>query len=130
MQPRENSRRYLKEMGAAMLLYVAATFAMGWLVRQLPEASNWRYLAAAIPVLPVIGALWAIIHFVLRSDELMQRIQMMAAVITLGTIIIACVALGFLQSWAGFPTFSAFYIVMAGILIWGCLPALLARRYA
>ena len=129
MQPKENTRRYRREMSGAMILYVLATLAMGYLVRQLPDASLWRVVAALVPVLPILGALWAVVRFVLRADELMQRIQMMSAVISLGVIIIVCVALGFLQSWAGFPAFSSFYVAMGGIVLWGILPGILMRRY-
>lgn len=129
MQPKENGKIYLKEFGSAMLLYVAATLGMGFWERTLADDSMLRFVAAMVPVIPVLLAFWAIVRFIRRSDEMMRQVQLMAAVMTLGITIVGCIALGFLQAWANLPNFSAFYIAMFAIFAWGMLQGVVMRRF-
>lgn len=129
MQPKENGKRYLKEFGGAALLYTVTTLGMGYWVRTLEDDSILRFVAALVPVIPILLGFWAIVRFIRNSDEMMRQVQMMAAVMTLGITIIGCIALGFLQAWANLPNFSAFYVAMFAIFAWGMLQGLVMRRY-
>ena len=129
MQPKENGRIYFKEMGLAALLYTVVTLGTGFTVRQLAEGSPWRIVLALLPVIPILLGLRAIARFVRRSDELQQKIQMIAAMTSLGVILVGCIAIGFLQAYAGFPTFSLFWIAMFGILFWGLMQGVVTRRF-
>jgi hypothetical protein len=89
------TRRYVREFGGAMLLYVVLLLPAAWALRNL-DATWARATLALLPVLAMAAASRAILRFVRDSDELQRRIQLEAFALAALVLCMACFALGML----------------------------------
>jgi hypothetical protein len=121
------SRRYLVEFGTAMAAYVVVLLACAWVLNTYPDG-RWRYAVAALPVLPVIGVLWAVQRAVARMDELQRRMQLEgAAFAAVGTGVLTF-TYGFLEG-VGLPHLSYVWVLPLMFALWGVGSALAGRRF-
>jgi len=69
-----SERRYLLRLAIFMALYVALLFPVNWAIRhgQMP-AGAWLYAAAALPALPVLGAIWSMLRFLTEEEDEYRR---------------------------------------------------------
>jgi hypothetical protein len=127
---RYTKKRYRTHVLVLMSVYVPLMFLEWPYVR---HASNlpWKIVLALVPVVPVVLVIWLMAKRVMHSDELEQRLHLMALSIATATICSLCLIGGFLAA--------AGAIVLDGdVLIW-VAPALsflygithhwLGRRY-
>lgn len=77
---RQVQKRYLREFLPAMLGYVAAILACGWLLKgPLVDAGpGLRGMISLLPVLPIAFVLRAIVRVIRDNDELQRRIDLEA----------------------------------------------------
>ena len=123
------ARRYFIEIGVSSTLYVITTLGSGALARSLEDGDPYRILIALIPVIPAGMMLLSVVRFVVRSDELMQRIHMQGAMAAAIGMMMFSITYGFLESWAGFPPMNPIWVAMLGILIWGFGGMFVQRQY-
>lgn len=121
-------RAYMRELGVAMVVYVALLVAANKLGRPMPDGA----LRTAILLTPMIGfglAIWAIARHLGRIDEYMRR--NLLETFAIGAAITAAVTFsyGFLET-AGFPRLSMFAVWPVMGASWGlvCVVRLLRKR--
>jgi len=118
-------RRYLFELGGAMLAYALVLFAS---IRLLQTGRFEGAAAAAVallPVLPCLAACWAILRQFRRLDELQMRMQLEALGFSFAGTAMLSFGYGFLEG-VGWRPLSMFFVwpVMAGLwLVGGVLAA-------
>lgn len=120
--PQETSsgRRYMLELGGAMLLYAVVLLpAVAW-VRGNP-ASALRWAVGLIPLLPALLAAWAVLRFFRRMDELGRKKLTEGLAFAFAASALFVLTLGFLQV-AGLPSLSVWWIWVGMGAFWlvGC----------
>jgi hypothetical protein len=126
---RANSRRYTIEIISAAVIYTIATLSVGTIVRKLPEDSIWRIPLSLLPALAAIAMVLAVVRYVMRSDEMQQRVYGIGAIITLVMTIAISFTWGFLENYGGLPPINIFYIGMFGVVGWALSAMWVSRRY-
>lgn len=98
MRPVE--KRYLREFTPAMLGYVAAILACGWLLEgPLAGAPSWsRGVVSLLPVLPIALVVRAIVRVIRDNDELQRRIELEAIAVATMVVGVGYFTLGLLAS--------------------------------
>lgn len=123
-------RNYGIQMGLSMgIAYPICLFGAITIIKRNPEAW-WIPLLALAPMIPILFALGAILRFLDRMDELQRRIQLTALAMAAGGVTIVSLTYGFLESLAGFPKLSWFWIwpILCGFWMIGLIFA--QRKYA
>ena len=126
------ARRYRREFGIAMTLYVASVFLGGGSVVFIAvnEHPDWlRIPFALLPLVPSFMALRAYLTFYRDMDELQRRINSEAIIIATGVVGMGSFAYGFLESWAKAPHVPLIWVMPAIIAAWGFALAIVTRRY-
>lgn len=113
---RAAGRRYMREFMPAIIAYMALVFAAPWLMQQV-HAAPLKVLVALLPVVPVAFVMRAMLHLLLGSDELEQKLQLQAISIAAMTVALLSFAAAFLESAGLLP--------LKNPLIW-VLPAMFA----
>jgi hypothetical protein len=106
---------YRRNVLLAMLVYVAVVVLVWPLARTTP-AVPLKALLALAPVVPMSVALWIIARHIMRSDELQQRVHLVAMSVATGVVSVASLAGGFLCA-------SGVIALDGDVLIW-VMPAL------
>jgi hypothetical protein len=117
MLERDIKRRYFRELGGALAIYVAVLFGSLTLAKGI-DSEAVRTLLLLAPLIPVVLAVWAIARQFRRMDEFV-RLQSLesvaiAAAITAGWTL----TYGFLEN-AGFPKLSMFWVWPVMGSVWG-----------
>lgn len=121
------TRTYLKEFGGAMLAYAILLPLSFGLIQAHPTAP-WRIPVVLVPVVPIGLALWALLRFVARMDELQRRIQFEALVVAAGGTVVLTFAYGTLQN-VGLPPLNLMFITPLLVVLWSLGLALASWRY-
>ncbi len=122
MHEKRVNRIYLRELGGALLVYVAILMAAIQFGRPMEEGVL-RTLVLASPMIGFCLAVWAVARHVRRVDEFIRQSTLetlaIAAAVTAGLSF----TYGFLET-AGYPKLSMFTVwpVMGGV--WGALACL------
>ena len=115
MNQHQAKRRYFKELGIALALYVVLLAAALWLSLDMPSGML-RTVVLLTPMLAFLLALRAVVRAVRRSDEFIRKTTLehlaIAAAVTAGVTF----TYGFLEI-AGFPKLSMFAVwpLMGGV---------------
>jgi hypothetical protein len=121
--------RYTKEFVVAMFAYVIVLVASNSLLPHYPLFhSPWAIPISLAPVIPVIFILQAIVGLLLHSDELQQRIQLLAIGFASGVTGLLTFSYGFLEG-IGFPKISFVCVLPMLIGFWGIGLVYFSRRY-
>jgi uncharacterized membrane protein len=94
-----------------MALYIAILWPVDWAARhgQMPTGI-WLYLAAAAPALPVVGAIWAMMRFLVEEEDEYQRFRRVQGFIWATGLAIAIMTVwGFLENFAAVKPIPAMY---------------------
>ena len=128
--PRITHTDYRRQMIVLMCVYVA-TMLLLWPHARTASSLPLKIGCALLPTLPILGLLWLMAKRVMRSDELEQRVHLVALSVATG---IVCA----LSLLAGFLCAAGIVVLDGDILIWifpalcasyGATRWLLARRY-
>ncbi|GAA0712195.1 hypothetical protein [Dokdonella soli] len=128
--PRFTSRDYRRQMLVLTTIYVAVMLLV-WPHARNASSLPWKIVLALAPVLPVVQLIWLMAKRAVHSDELEQRVHLVALSTATGFICVLCLVGGFLCA-AGVLT------VGGDVLIWvfpvlcvsyGAARWQLARRY-
>ena len=117
MLERDVKKKYTRELGGALAIYVAVLFGSLTLARGV-DPGVARTALLLTPLVPVVLAVWAIARQFRRMDEFV-RLQSLesvaiAAAVTAGWTL----TYGFLEN-AGFPRLSMFWVWPIMGAVWG-----------
>ena len=122
------SKRYFKELTAALVVYGLMLVGSIELLTHVTIATPWRDVVALSPMLACAAAAWVILRELRRMDELQRRIQLEALGFAFAGTALLTFSYGFLEG-LGYPRLSMFTVwpVMAALWIVGLVMA--RRRY-
>ena len=122
------SKRYLVHFGGAMLVYTGTVLASVWAINGL-EVTGWP--AAALSLMPMVPALYALHAFVVRFravDEFLRRVESEALLWGAGIVGFASFGYGFLEGSINAPQISMIWVLPALIATYGAIFGFLMWR--
>ena len=123
----EANRRYKREIGISMTIYVLLVFITVYLIKH-GMAAPWTYVVATLPVFPALMVPVAINRFFRSMDELQRRIQLEGLAFAFTLTAILTLSYGFLQN-AGLPDISWIWIWPLMGFLWAIGLGIARRRY-
>ncbi|SHN27876.1 hypothetical protein [Rhizobacter sp. OV335] len=121
-------RRYLFELGAAMLAYGLVLCSSIFLLKTGYFEGPSATLVALLPTLPCIAACWAILRQFRRLDELQMRVQLEALGFAFAGTALLTFSYGFLEG-VGWRPLSMFTVWPLMAVLWVVGGLIAARRY-
>jgi hypothetical protein len=118
MKQAEIFKRYYKEFGIAMTVYVITVIASVTVLTKFEFPQAIRAVIALTPVVPTIFVIIAIMRALRDSDELQQKVQFNAIVFSAVTTGMITFGYGFLEG-IGFPKFPTIWILPMIFGLWG-----------
>jgi hypothetical protein len=88
----------------------------------------WQIIISLAPAIPVAFVILAIMRMLNDSDELQQRVQLLATSFSAAVTGLVTFSYGFLEN-VGFPKFPTFFIFPMLIAIWGISLGYFSRKY-
>ena len=127
--------RYLPSSYRMQMLLLMAAY-LGLVLLGLPLAKNSSSLPlkatlTLVPLLPMFGALWLIALQIMRSDELRQRVHLVALSVATGVVSALSLAGGFLAAThvVDFDGDVLIWVMPALGLVYGVTQWVVGRRY-
>lgn len=124
---RQSSKQYKREIMSAMVVYMVMIVGSLYLLKDV-KGTVWAYPLALSPLIPVYFIIRALVNFVRRSDELIQKIHGESAVITLLVVIFSGFAYGLLMK-VGLPQPDIFMAASIICPLYFIVFALVRRKY-
>ena len=127
---RYTEKQYRRQMFFVMAIYVALML-LEWPHVRSVSSLPWKIAMALAPVIPVIIVIWLMAKRLMHSDELEQRLHLMALSLATGMICALTLICGFLCAAGVFALDGDILIWVAPILslIYGATHVWLRRRY-
>lgn len=125
MHEEKINKMYFRELFGSMFIYVVVLFSVVWFVKGMPSGPT-KTMLALLPVIPVLGALWAIVRHFKRMDEYIRVWTLEVIAIAGGITAIFGITYGFLEG-VGFPKLSMFVIWCVFMGSWAVLSC--ARKW-
>jgi hypothetical protein len=92
-------RRYLRWLGVSMSCYVTLLVTSLFALRQVPaDAMLARAALGLLPVLPLLGLVWAFARYIREADEMQRLIELQALACAAAGVGIGYLVAGFLAS--------------------------------
>jgi amino acid transporter len=95
--PRFVGSNYRRNIALLMAVYIALLLVL-WPLIKATSALALKAVFALLPVVPMIAALWLIARRVMDSDELQQRVHLIALSTATGVVSAVSLAVGFLSA--------------------------------
>ncbi len=121
-------KRYYKEFGVAMGLYIVAVIASVSVLNKFTLPKSAQIVITLIPALPMIFVIIAILRALRESDELQQKIQLQAVTFSAITTGLITFSYGFLEN-IGFPPFPILWVLPIMFFLWGVSLGYFWRKY-
>ena len=128
MNPKQVRRRYVKEFLIAMSVYVIVLIVSISILNRLELPKLWQIVISIAPALPVAFIILVLMRLLINSDELQQRVQLLATSFAAALTGLITFSYGFLEN-VGFPKFPTFFIFPLMIVLWGISLAYFSKRY-
>lgn len=128
MNPKQTMRRYLKELIWAMVAYIIVLTISLTTLKTYAFPKLWQVLISVSPAIPVMFIIFAIMRLLMNSDELQQRVQLLATAFSAALTGLITFSYGFLEN-IGFPKFPTFFVFPLLIAIWGISLGYFSKRY-
>ena len=128
MNPKQVTRRYIKEFLIAMSMYVIVLIVSISILNRLELPKLWQIVISIAPALPVAFIILVLMRLLINSDELQQRVQLLATSFAAALTGLITFSYGFLEN-VGFPKFPTFLIFPLMIVLWGISLAYFSKRY-
>jgi hypothetical protein len=128
MNPKQVMRRYVKEFLIAMSAYVTILILSISILNRVELPKLWQVVISLAPALPVAFVIFSIMRLLIDSDELQQRVQLLATSFAAALTGLITFSYGFLEN-VGFPKFPTFFIFPLIIFLWGIGLAYFSKRY-
>jgi hypothetical protein len=128
--PRYTRKQYRNQVFAAMTVYVVLMLSEWPHVRSIPSLP-WKIALALAPVIPVVMVIWLMAKRVMHSDELEQRLHLLALSFATGVVCAVSLVGGFLSAAGVLALGGDVLIWIAPVLsfIYGVARWWLGRRY-
>ena len=118
MNQKQAMRRYMREFFLAMGIYVVFLLTSVTLLNKYDFARGWQIVISLAPALPVVFVMIAIMRLLVDSDELQQRVNLMATTFAAVLTGLITFSYGFLEN-VGFPKLPTFAIFPMLFVFWG-----------
>lgn len=128
MSQKQAMQRYMKEFLIAMAMYVLILIASVTLLNSVELARVWQIVVSVAPALPVVFVIIAILRLLRDSDELQQRVHLLATTFSAVLTGFITFSYGFLEN-IGFPKLPTFAIFPMLFLLWGLGLGYFTRKY-
>lgn len=128
MNQKQVMRRYLREFLLAMSLYVLVLIASVTLLKNYEFARVWQIVISLTPALPAIFIIIALMRLLMDSDELQQRVNLLATTFSAVLTGLITFSYGFLEN-VGFPKLPTFAVLPMLFVLWGIGLSYFTRRY-
>jgi len=128
MNPKQVMRRYVKEFLIAMSAYVVILMLSISILNRFELPKVWQIVISLAHALPVAFVIFSIMRLLIDSDELQQRVQLLATSFAAALTGLITFSYGFLEN-VGFPKFPIFFIFPLMIVLWGISLAYFSKRY-
>lgn len=119
-----DAKKYGNELGLSVLIYILVLFASIYFAKKM-EDNVMRTLIVLTPMIPALGAFWAIIRHFKRMDEYLRIWLLEVVAIAGGITCFFSFSYGFLEG-IGYPKLSGF--VIYGIFMGSWLVITLTRK--
>jgi len=128
MNQKQVMRRYLREFFFAMGMYIVALIASVTLLKNYEFARVWQIVISIAPTLPVVFVMIALMRLLKDSDELQQRVNLLATTFSAVLTGLLTFSYGFLEN-IGFPKLPTFAVFPMLFVLWGIGLSYFTRRY-
>lgn len=128
MNQKHLMRRYMKELFLSMTAYIVILTTSLTILKNYEFSKFWQVVIALSPAIPVVFVIIAIMRLLIDSDELQQRVQLLATSFAAAVTGLVTFSYGFLEN-VGFPKFPTFFVFPMLIAIWGISLGYFSRRY-
>ena len=128
MNPKKVMKRYMREFFIAMSAYVIILVVSISILNRTEIPKNWQIVISFAPAIPVVFVILAIMRLLVDSDELQQRVQLLATSFSAALTGLITFSYGFLEN-VGFPKIPTFFVFPMLIAIWGISLGYFGRRY-
>ena len=128
MNQSQIGKRYLREFTVSMIAYVIILIGSVYAIQNIPMPQSLKIIVAVLPAVPVVFVIIAILRLLRDSDELQQRLHLLA--ITFAAVLTGFITFtyGFLEN-LGFPPFPTIWILPMMFALWGLGLGYFTRRY-
>jgi amino acid transporter len=128
--PRFVISNYRRNIALLMAVYIALLLVL-WPLIKTTSALALKAVFALLPVVPMIAALWLIARRIMDSDELQQRVHLIALSTATGVVSAVSLAAGFLSATHVIDLDGDVLIwVMPGLaLVYAATRWIIGRRY-
>lgn len=128
MKQKQVRQRYVRELIWAMFVYMVVLIVSLTILRNFEFAGFWQVMISLSPAVPVAFVILAMLRALRDSDELQQRVQLLATAFSAALTGFITFSYGFLEN-VGFPKFPTFLVFPMLIAIWGISLGYFSRRY-
>ena len=128
MKQKTIMRRYMKELFSAMAAYTLILITSLSVLKNYEFTKFWQIVISLFPAIPVAFVILAIMRLLKDSDEMQQRVQLLATSFSAAVTGLITFSYGFLEN-VGFPKFPTFFIFPMLIAIWGISLRYFSRKY-
>ena len=128
LSPKQVMWRYLQQFLFAVSMYIVILSASVNLLRNFEFERTWQIVIAILPALPIIFILIVLMRLLSNSDELQQRINLLA--ITFSAVLTGLITFsyGFLEN-IGAPKLPTFAVLPMLSVFWGIGLGYFTKRY-
>jgi len=128
MNQKQVMRRYNKELVGASIIYAIVLIVSITVLKQYELSKFWQIIISIAPSIPVAFVIIAMMRLLIYSDELQQRIQLLATALSAALTGFITFSYGFLEN-VGLPKFSTFLVFPMLIAIWGISLSYFGKKY-
>ena len=128
MKQKTIMRRYMKELFSAMAAYTIILISSLTVLKNYEFTKFWQIVISLSPAIPVAFVIIAVMRLLKDSDEMQQRVQLLATSFSAALTGLITFSYGFLEN-VGFPKFPTFFIFPMLISIWGISLGYFSRKY-
>jgi len=128
LSPKQALLRYLQQFFFAVFMYIMMLSASVILLKNFELARVWQIIISILPALPVIFILIALMRLLSNSDELHQRINLLA--ITFSAVLTGLITFSysFLEN-IGAPKLPTVAVLPMLFVFWGIGLGYFTKRY-
>lgn len=123
-------RRYQRRTFSLMAIYVVIVLSVALLMKHAIPPGVWRYVAAIVPALPLLGVIAAIgLYLREETDEFRRNLYAQSMLWGLALVLVVTTVWGFLETLAGAPHIPAWWVFPIYCVAQDAARHLIARRY-
>jgi hypothetical protein len=128
MTQKQIMKRYIREFLLSIVAYALILIASILAIQNIEMAKPLQVIVTLAPVIPVAFVLVVILRLLRDSDELQQRVNMLAITFSAVLTGLLTFSYGFLEN-IGFPKLPTFAIFPMLFVLWGIGLGYFTRRY-